>query len=136
MGLGRIGPPFLHDGRVYLSELTADSKPAGTVTTNRKLTNAPLVVRSVDDALLAAIELHDLPAPDDKNTPRTPGAGCPVPPEATNVSYGPSPQDVICPPYESATSQTNRSDSREVILWFRELSREDQQAVIEFLKQL
>jgi hypothetical protein len=90
----------------------------------------------VDDALLAAIELQDIPAPDDKNTPRTPGAGCPVPPEATSVSYGPSPQDVICPPYEGATSQTNRSDSREVILQFRELSREDQQAVIEFLKQL
>jgi hypothetical protein len=48
----------------------------------------------------------------------------------------PSPRDVICPPYDSATSQTNRSDSREVILRFRELSREDQQAVIEFLKQL
>jgi hypothetical protein len=136
MGLARIGPPFLHDGRVYLSELTANTKPAGTVTTNRKLTNAPLVVRSVDDALLAAIELHDLPAPDDKNTPRTPGAGCPAPPEATNISYGSSPQDVICPPYDSAASQTDRSDSREVILRFRELSREDQQAVIEFLKQL
>ena len=136
MGLGRIGPPFLHDARVYLSEPTVDSKPAGTVTTNRGLTNAPLVVRSVDDALLAAIELHDLPAPDDKNTPRAPGAGCPVPPEATNVSYGPSPQDVICPPYDSATSQTNRSDSREVILRFRELRPADQQAVIEFLKQL
>jgi hypothetical protein len=53
MGLGRIGPPLLHDGRVYLSELTVDSKPAGTVTTNRRLTNMPLVVRSVDDALLA-----------------------------------------------------------------------------------
>src|SRR5271167_3291774 len=99
MGLGRIGPPFLHDGRVFLSELTADSKPAGTVTTNHKLTNAPLVVRSVDDALLAAIELHDLPAPDDENTPRTPGAGCPVPPSTTNVPYGPSPKDVICPTY-------------------------------------
>jgi hypothetical protein len=136
MGLGRIGPPFLHDGRVYLSELTADSKPAGTVTTNRKLTNAPLVVRSVDDALLAAIELHDLPAPDDANTPKIPGAGCPVPPEATNVSYGPSPQDVICPPYDSATSQTDRSDAREVIRRFRTLSPDDQQAVIEFLKQL
>jgi hypothetical protein len=59
-----------------------------------------------------------------------------VPPEAANVSYGSSPQDVICPPYDSATSQTNRSDSREVILRFRELSPEDQQAVIEFLKQL
>jgi hypothetical protein len=122
--------------RATESELTAESQPAGTVTTNRKLTNAPLVVRSVDDALLAAIELHDLPAPDDKNTPRAPGAGCPVPPEATNVDYGRSPQAVICPPYDSATSQTNRSDSREVIRRFRELSSDDQQAVIEFLKQL
>ena len=119
MGLGRIGPPFLHDGRVYLSGLTLDSRPAGTVTTNLKLTNAPLVVRSPDDALLAAIELHDLPAPDDKNTPRTPGAGCPVPPEATNVSYGLSPRDVICPPYDSTISKTNRSDAREVIRRFR-----------------
>jgi hypothetical protein len=119
-----------------LSELTVHSKPAGTATTNRGLTNAPLVVRGVDDALLAAIEPHDLPAPDDRKTPQTPGAGCPVPPEATNVAYGPSPQDVICPPYDSATSQTDRSDSREIILRFRELSPEDQQAVIEFLKQL
>ena len=108
----------------------------GTVTTNRGLTNAPLVVRDVDDTLLATIKLHDLPAPDDRKTPQTPGAGCPVPPEPTNVAYGPSPQDVICPPYASATSQTNRSDSREVILRFRELAPEDQQALIEFLKQL
>ena len=71
MGLGRIGPPFLHDGRVYFKALTVHSRPAGTVTTNRKVTNAPLVVRSLDDALLAAIGLHDLPAPDDENTPRT-----------------------------------------------------------------
>jgi hypothetical protein len=136
MGLGRIGPPFLHDARVYLSKDTVKSTPAGTVTTNRELTNAPLVVRSVDDAILAAIELHDLPAPDDGNTPRTPGAGCPVPAETTNVDYGSSPKAVICPPYDSATSQTNRSDSREVVRRFRELSSDDQQAVIEFLKQL
>jgi hypothetical protein len=141
MGLGRIGPPFLHDGRVFLSRDTVHgtlpgTAPAGTVTTNRDVTNAPLVVRSLDEAILAAIELHDLPAPDDPRTPRTPGAGCPVPPEATNVSYGSSPQDVICPPYDSATSQTNRSDAREVMRRFRELSPEDQQAVIEFLKQL
>jgi hypothetical protein len=136
MGLGRIGPPFLHDARVYLSNLTVETKPAGTVTTNNMRTNAPLVVRTVDDALLAAIELHDLPAPDDRKTPRRePGAGCPVP-AATNVDYGEFPQDVICPPYSSATSQTNRSDSREVILRFRQLSREDQRALIEFLKQL
>ena len=138
MGLGRIGPPFLHDGRVYLSNETVTSTPAGTVTTNRWQTNAPLAVRSVDSALLAAIELHDLPAPDDRNTPRVPGAGCPVPPNGsdTNIDYGPSPQDVICPPYSSATSQTNRSDAAEVIYRFRQLSPDDQQAVIEFLKQL
>jgi hypothetical protein len=79
MGIGRIGPPFLHDARVYLSKDTVDTTPAGTVTTNRDLTNAPLVVRSVDDAILAAIELHDLPAPDDKNTPSS--GDCPVPSE-------------------------------------------------------
>jgi hypothetical protein len=79
MGLGRIGAPFLHDARVYLSKDAVKSTPAGTVTTNRELTNAPLVVRSLDDAILAAIELHDLPAPDDKKTPTLPGAGCPVP---------------------------------------------------------
>ena len=133
MGLGRIGAPFLHDARVYLSRDTVQSTPAGTVTTNRELTNAPLVVRSLDDALLAAIELHDLPAPDDERTPSTLGAGCPVPEETTNVIETATD---ICPAYSSKTLQTNRSDSREVIRRFRELSSEDQQAVIEFLKQL
>ena len=90
MGIGRIGPPFLHDARVYLSKDTVDTTPAGTVTTNSQVTNAPLVVRSLDDAILATIELHDLPAPDDSSTPK--GGGCPVPPEATNIDYGPSPQ--------------------------------------------
>jgi hypothetical protein len=61
-----------------------------------------------------------------------------VPPGGSigNVSYGLSPEDVICPRYDSATSQTNRSDAREVIRRFRALSPEDQQAVIDFLKEL
>jgi hypothetical protein len=42
----------------------------------------------------------------------------------------------ICLTYDSATSQTNRSDAREVIYRFRQLSSQDQQAAIEFLKQL
>jgi len=129
--LGRIGPPLLHDARVYLSKDTVDKTPSGTVTTNSDLTNAPLVVRSVDDAILAAIELHDLPAPDDANTPRTPGAGCPVPSETTNVTETAAD---ICPAYDGSNS--NRSDAREVIYRFRKLSSDDQQAVIEFLKQL
>lgn len=131
MGLGRIGPPLLHDGRVYLNLLSVATNPAGTVTTNSQQTNAPLVVRTLDDALLAAIELHDLPAPDDANTPRTLGAGCPVP-QQTNIDYGSSPKDVICP----AVDSDRRGDAREVIYRFRHLSPGDQQAVIEFLKQL
>lgn len=138
MGLGRIGPPFMHDGRIYLSLLTVDSTPASTVTTNSDVTNAPLVVRTLDDALRAAIELHDLPAPDDANTSQLFGGGCPVPPagSGTNISYGASPADVICPAYGSSVSQTNRSDARLAIYRFRSLSVDDQRAVIAFLKQL
>jgi hypothetical protein len=131
MALGRIGPPFMHDARVYLSRLTVNRTPAGTVTTNRKLTNAPLVVRTVEDALLAAIELHDLPAPDDGNTPSTPGAGCPVPPPDPMINVSETAAD-ICPPIDSP----NRSDAREVISRWRQLSTDDQQAVIAFLEQL
>jgi Di-haem oxidoreductase, putative peroxidase len=138
MGLGRMGTPFLHDARVFLSRLTVDSAPAGTVTTNKKATNTPLVVRTLDDAIRAAIELHDLPAPDDERTPKIPGAGCPVPPAGakTNVAYGSSPEKVICPAYDSEVSKTHRSEAREVIRRFRALSPADQQALIEFLKQL
>src|SRR5262249_60115036 len=132
-GGGGAAPRPLNAARVYVSRDTADKTPAGTVTTNSDFTNVPLVVRSVDNALLAAIELHDLPAPDDRKTPRTPGAGCPVPKETTNVSETAAD---ICPAYSSTTSQNNRSDAREVIYRFRQLSTDDQQAVIEFLKQL
>ena len=138
MGLGRMGTPFLHDARVYLSQLTRDSNPAGTVMTNSEVTNAPLVVRTIDDAIRAVIELHDLPAPDDDKTLDTIGGGCPVPPSGSisNVSYGQSPQDVICPPYNSSLSNTKRSEAREVTRRFRALSAKDQQAMIEFLKEL
>ncbi len=138
MGMGRMGPPFLHDARVYLSALTVGTTPAGTVTSSSKFTNAPLVIRTLEDAIRAAIELHDLPAPDDSNTSHVPGGGCPVPPVGVNINinYGASPQDVICPAYDSPVSQANRSDAREVIRRFRALSPDDQMALIEFLKQL
>ncbi|PLS69531.1 MAG: hypothetical protein CV045_01465 [Cyanobacteria bacterium M5B4] len=128
----------MHDGRVYLSTLTLNSTPASTVYSDASVTNAPLVVRTFDDAIRAAIELHDLPAPDDSKTPKIPGAGCPIPPPGSmvNVSYGDNPISVICPPYTSPLSTTHRSDAREVIRRYRSLSGEDQQAIIEFLKQL
>jgi CxxC motif-containing protein (DUF1111 family) len=134
MGIGRVGPPFMHDARVFLSKDTKDTFPQGTVYSDATVTNAPLVVRTFDDALRAAIEVHDLPAPDDGNTPA--GGGCPVPASRTvgEVRYS-GPND-ICPPYDSDVSRRNRSEAREVIRRFRALSAADQQAIIEFLKQL
>ncbi len=134
MGLGVVGPPFLHDARVYLSTRTVDSTPAGTVYSNAEVTNAPLVVRSVDDALRAAIELHDLPPPDDWRTPSN--GGCPVPRQLTAGEVRYSGANDVCPPYDSALSKRNRSEAREVILRWRSLPAADQQAVIDFLKQL
>jgi hypothetical protein len=137
MALGVIGPPFFHDARLYLSERTLESAPAGTVMTSSAETNAPLVVRTLDDALRAAIELHDLPAP---------GAGCPVPPGGAtrvgNVVYvdtdspGAPPADLICPAYASDRSQAKRSEAREVIRRYRALGPADQQALIDFLNEL
>jgi CxxC motif-containing protein (DUF1111 family) len=135
MGIGRIGPPFLHDGRVYLSKLSIANAPASTVYSDAEETNGPLVVQSVDDALRAAIELHDLPAPD-AGAAIASGGGCPVPPNSIpGVSYPNGPGD-ICPSFGTSISQSNRSDAREVIARYRSLSAADQRAIIEFLKQL
>jgi hypothetical protein len=137
MALGRIGPPYIHDVRVYLTQHTFQNAPAGTVATNSAATNAPLIVRSLDDAIRAAIEVHDLPPP---------GAGCPVPPGGAtrvgNIVYvdpddpGATPADLICPSYESDRSRTRRGEAREVIGRYRALSGEDQQSLIDFLKEL
>lgn len=138
MGIGRIGPPFLHDGRVYLSSLTDATTPASTVYSDATTTNAPLVVQSIDDALRAAIELHDLPAPDVRHN-RAVGGGCPVPAAAAvspgGVAYPDGAAD-ICPAYRTTDSENNRSDAREVVARYRSLSADDQQAIVEFLKQL
>ena len=111
------------------------SLPAGTVYSDSRVTNAPLVVQTLDDAIRAAIELHDLPPPDDAKTPY--GGGCPVPSGRAigEIRYPNGPGD-ICPPYDSATSRRNRSEAREVIRRYRALSAHDQEALIDFLKQL
>ncbi len=99
--------------------------------TSSEFTNAPLVVRSLDDAIRAAIELHDLPAPDDARTSNIAGAGCPAPAGGRigSVDYGPAPQDAICPPYGSVISQSNRSEAREVVRRYRSLGPGDQAGV-------
>jgi CxxC motif-containing protein (DUF1111 family) len=132
MGLGRIGPPFFHDGRIYLSEESVSTTPAGTVYSDRDTTNSPLVVHTLRDAIRAAIELHDLPAPfDARHQSNDVGGSCPVPPgnRVGDVVYQNGAAD-ICPRYESATSQQNRGDARKVIRRWRRLSEDDQLAVI------
>jgi CxxC motif-containing protein (DUF1111 family) len=109
MGIGVIGPPFMHDARVFVN-LAA---PATTVTSNSGGMNLPLTVDSVDNAFLAAIELHDLP----ENA-----AGCPQP----------SPPNDTCP----VAGSGNRSEARNVMARWRALTTLDQQDVINFLKAL
>jgi CxxC motif-containing protein (DUF1111 family) len=130
MGLGLIGPPFMHDGRVFLS--TASANNASTVFASATAgTNAPLTVDSLDAALQAAIELHDLPPPDDATTPAD--GGCPVPPgnRLGAVVYENGAAD-ICPPLSSA----DRSEARNVMQRWRGLTDAEQQDVINFLKAL
>lgn len=115
MGIGLIGPPFLHDARVFLSTFSRGGIRARTVQTSTAGTNLPLVVNSVDNALLAAIDLHDLPPP---------GAGCPVPPGGSAAD--------VCPPLNSA----NRSEARNVMQRWRALTPAEQQDVVNFLKAL
>src|SRR5262245_12504423 len=76
MGIGRVGPPFFYDACVFLSKDSRDSFLLGMVYSDATVTNALLVVRTVDDVLRAAIELHDLSVLDDVNT--SAGGGCPV----------------------------------------------------------
>ena len=138
MGLGKIGPPFFHDARIFLSDETVFTTPAGTVYSDSDSTNSPLVVRTLDDAIQAAVELHDLPAPADApNQSSELGGGCPVPPGNSigDIVYANGAQD-ICPSYDSAASQQNRGDARKVVRRWHRLSEDDQKAVVEFLKQL
>lgn len=112
MGLGRIGPPFLHDARVYINP----AQPARTVASDSDRTNYPIAITDLDTALTAAIELHDLPDP---------AAGCP--------QTGALPNDT-CP----AIGETGgfRSESRLSMQKWRRLSPRQQQQVLLFLKAL
>lgn len=134
MGMGRMGAPFLHDARVYLSTRSVNATPGSTVYSDSTVTNAPLVIRTLDDAIRAAIELHDLPAPDDAKTPAN--GGCPMPAGGVVGDVRYDSENDICPPYDSQASKENRGEAREVIRRFRSLTPADQQALIEFLKQL
>lgn len=112
MGIGRVGPPFLHDARVFLNP----GAPARTVASDSERINYPLVVTDADTALLAAIELHDLPDP---------APGCP--------QAGAVPNDT-CP----AVNETGgfRSEARLSMQKWRRLTPLQQLQVVQFLKAL
>jgi hypothetical protein len=183
-GMGKTGTPFFHDARIFLSNFTVNRTPASTVFTHGgdldlgrpPVTNERRCIQSLDAAIHAAIELHDLPAPDDANTPRNEDGsiilphGCPLPREQfrsgpnigrpiptaqgglariDDIVYTQDGANGVCPPYLTfdeggAIEQpppiqalaANRSEAREVMRRFRRLSPRDQQAVIDFLKEL
>ncbi|PYQ46539.1 MAG: hypothetical protein DMF77_00485 [Acidobacteria bacterium] len=113
MAIGKIGPPFLHDARVFLNP----SAPARTVHSASDLgVNVPLVVTDIDSAFLAAIELHDLPPP---------APGCP--------QAGSLPNET-CPAQDE--TQGLRSESRNTMQKWRALSSREQMQVVKFLKSL
>ncbi|HUG55127.1 MAG TPA: di-heme oxidoredictase family protein [Vicinamibacteria bacterium] len=113
MALGRVGPPFLHDARVFLNP----DAPATTVFSASDVgVNRPVVITDVDAAIGAAIELHDLPPP---------APGCPQP--------GALPNDV-CP--AQGERGMFRSEARNVMQRWRALTLREQIQVIKFLKAL
>lgn len=120
MGIGKIGAPFLHDGRVFLNV----SQPAETVVTCAGATNERLVITNLEDALLAAIELHDLPAPPGDARGEPSSAQCPSPP------FGSKLYD-IC-----RRDSPNRSEARNTMEKWRRLSRYNQLKVVKFLESL
>lgn len=120
MGIGKIGAPFLHDGRVFLNV----SQPAETVVSYAGVTNERLVITNLEDALLAAIELHDLPAPPCDASGQPSEARCPGP------LFG-SEQDDVC-----RRNSPNRSEARNTMEKWRRLSRHEQLEVVKFLEAL
>lgn len=124
MGLGRVGPPFWHDARVYVNVIGSGNyngdpalPPASTVFTSADGgTNVLKDITSYDLAVLAAIEIHDLPAPPDNDYKK-----CPTVPAAND----------IC----SRNSQY-RGEARNTMEKFRALTSAQQMQVVKFLLSL
>ncbi len=123
MGLGRVGPPFFHDARVFINIIGAGNypgdppnPPASTVFTDATNGTRLVDIRSVEQAVLAAIELHDLPAPPDNDYSK-----CPTGMGANDICSRNSPW---------------RSESRNTMEKFRILTAAQQLQVVKFLLSL
>ena len=129
MGLGRVGPPFFHDARVYLNVIGAGSYPASqgytegapnppssTVFTSADLGTQVREVTTFELSVLAAIEIHDLPAP-----PENDYSKCPNVPAASD----------IC-----TRASQYRGEARNTMEKFRALTSAQQMQVVKFLLAL
>jgi Di-haem oxidoreductase, putative peroxidase len=131
MGLGKFGPPFGHDARVFLNVIGDGNYPGQEPGKSARMqfTSADTVggtaeedITSMDMAVLAAIEMHDLPAP-------------PINPKTNAPDY------VLCPivgPELDICSRASkfRSEARNTMEKFRALRRADQMSVVKFLESL
>jgi CxxC motif-containing protein (DUF1111 family) len=129
MGLGRVGPPFMHDARVFVNVIGDDAypgqppnPPASTVFTSADGGTVLQQITTMDLAVLAAIELHDLPAP-----PINPGTMVPDYALCPNV---PSTLD-LCSRVSSF-----RGEARNTIEKFHALTQAQQMTVVKFLEAL
>jgi CxxC motif-containing protein (DUF1111 family) len=123
MGLGLVGPPFMHDARVYLNVTGAGAYPVGppnppasTVFTSADRGTEVLEITTFELAILAAIEVHDLPAPPDNDYSKCPKVAA---------------ADDIC----SRASQY-RGEARNTMEKFHALTRAQQMQVVKFLEAL
>jgi CxxC motif-containing protein (DUF1111 family) len=123
MGLGRTGPPFFHDARVFLNPIGTGSypgdppnPPATTVFTSADEGTTLKQITTFELAVLAAIEVHDLPAP-----PGNDYANCPNVPPAQDICSRGSPY---------------RGEARNTMEKFRALTSAEQLQVVRFLLAL
>jgi CxxC motif-containing protein (DUF1111 family) len=129
MGLGKVGPPFMHDARVYLNIIGEDSypgqppnPPASTQFTSADGGTVTMDITTMDLAVLATIELHDLPAP-----PINPATHAPDYALCPNV---PTTLD-IC-----SRASGYRSEARNTMEKFHALTSAQQLTVVAFLEAL
>ncbi len=124
MGLGRIGPPLLHDARVFVNP----SAPVVYYQHNEDLDDANVAwadratpIDSMLEAFIAAIELHDLPQPPDFDDDGIPDYDlCPE-----GASYD------VC-----SRSSEFRSEARFTMEKWHNLTRAEQESVVAFLRSI
>ncbi len=125
LAFGKVGPPYLHDARVFLNP----SAPAYFYYGSRTADEAQLdsearrvEIVDVPSAIQAAIELHDLPQPPDRDLDGLPDyASCPV----------------LDPAIDWCSRQSPfRSEARNVLEKWHGLSDVEQRQVIAFLEAL